>query len=315
MAIMNSLVCIVGPTGAGKTRTALQISRTFASEVVNCDSRQIYRHMDIGTAKPTREELSMVKHHLIDIVEPDNEISLTQYQEMAYRAIDEIQSRGIIPLLVGGTGQYFWAVVEGWQAPKVPPDTELRRNLEKQVIDKGASSLYEELVVVDPVAARKIDPHNVRRVIRALEVFRIRGVCFSELQDKKPPPYRILIVGLTAERQELYLKVDKRVDQMIEHGLVLEVKQLIKMGYSNNLPSMSSIGYRQIYRYLQGELTLEEATRQIKFETHRYIRQQYTWFRLKDERIHWFNIYNNVESDIIDLIKGFIGSGGDERNI
>jgi tRNA dimethylallyltransferase len=312
---MNSLVCIVGPTGAGKTMTALQISRAFTSEIVNCDSRQIYRHMDIGTAKPTREELSMVMHHLIDIADPDDEISLTQYQEMAYRAINEIQSRGVLPLLVGGTGQYFWAVAEGWQAPKVPPDTELRHNLEKQVKDKGASSLYDELSVVDPAAARKIDPRNIRRVIRALEVFRIRGVRFSELQDKKPPPYRILIVGLTADRQELYLQVDKRVDQMIGHGLVSEVKQLIEMGYGDNLPSMSSIGYRQICRYLRGELTLEEATQQIKFETHRYIRQQYTWFRLKDERIHWFNICNNVESDIIDLINQFIGSSRDERNI
>jgi tRNA dimethylallyltransferase len=312
---MNSLVCIVGPTGAGKTRTALQISRAFTSEIVNCDSRQIYRHMDIGTAKPTREELSKVKHHLIDIVDPDSEISLTQYQEMAYRTINEIHSRGILPLLVGGTGQYFWAVVEGWQAPKVPPDTELRLSLEKQAKEKGASSLYNELMVVDPVAARKIDPHNVRRVIRALEVFRNRGERFSELQNKKPPPYRILMVGLTADRQELYLQVDKRVDQMIGHGLVSEVKQLVEMEYGDNLPSMSSIGYRQICRYLRDELTLEEATQQIKFETHRYIRQQYTWFRLKDERIHWFNICSNVESDIIDLINRFIGSSRDERNI
>jgi tRNA dimethylallyltransferase len=315
MTIKSSLVCVVGPTGTGKTRTSLQISRIFASEVVNCDSRQIYRYMDIGTAKPTREELTMVKHHLINIIEPDNEISLTQYQEMAYRSIDEIQSRGVLPLLVGGTGQYFWAVVEGWQAPKVPPDMELRRNLEKQAIDKGAPSLYDELLMVDPIAAQKIDPHNVRRVIRALEVFRIRGVRFSELQDKKPPPYRILIIGLTGERLELYRQVDKRVDQMIELGLVSEVRQLIEMGYSDNLPSMSGIGYRQICRYLRDELTLEEATQQIKFETHRYIRQQYTWFRLKDERIHWFNIYNNEESDIISLVKCFIESSGDERNI
>jgi tRNA dimethylallyltransferase len=312
---MNSLICIVGPTGIGKTRTAAQISCVFPSEVVNCDSRQVYRYMDIGTAKPMGAELSFVKHHLIDIIEPDEEISLTRYQEMAYHAIDEVHSRGILPLLVGGTGQYFWAVIEGWQTPKVPPDSELRRNLEEQAIEKGASGLYDELMAVDPMAARKIDPHNVRRIVRALEVFRIGGVPFSKLQYKKPPEYRILIIGLTAERQQLYRMVDERVDRMIENGLVTEVKKLIEMGYSEKSPSLSGIGYRQICQYLKSELTLEEAVQRIKFETHRYIRQQYAWFHLKDERIHWFNIYENGESNIIDLIEGFIEMRRDKRNI
>jgi tRNA dimethylallyltransferase len=289
---MNSLICIVGPTGIGKTRTAAQISCVFPSEVINCDSRQVYRYMDIGTAKPIGAELSFVKHHLI-----------------------EVHSRGILPLLVGGTGQYFWAVIEGWQTPKVPPDSELRRNLEEQAIEKGASGLYDELMAVDPVAARKIDPHNVRRIVRALEVFRIGGVPFSKLQYKKPPEYRILIIGLTAERQQLYRMVDERVDRMIENGLVTEVKKLIEMGYSEKLPSLSGIGYRQICQYLKSELTLEEAVQRIKFETHRYIRQQYAWFHLKDERIHWFNIYENGESNIIDLIEGFIEMRRDNRNI
>lgn len=303
---MSLLICIIGPTGTGKSAHAIEVVSAYQGEIINCDSRQVYRHMDIGTAKPVPAELSLVKHHLVSFINPDEELSLAQYQETAYRTIEEIQSRGKQPLLVGGTGQYFWAVIEGWEVPKVPPNLEMRRRLESEVEARGAAALYQELTEADPAAAIKIDPRNVRRVIRALEVFRSRGVTFSSLQVKKSPPFQTLIIGLTMDRAELYLRVDARVDRMMTQGLVEEVEQLINMGYSPDLPAMSGIGYRQIILYLQGKLKLEDAIQQIKYETHRYIRQQYAWFRLKDERIHWFNIGNEVDDDILRLVASAI---------
>jgi tRNA dimethylallyltransferase len=299
---MTLLVCIIGPTGTGKSALAIEIAGAYQGEIINCDSRQVYRYMDIGTAKPSPEDLSSVKHHLISIINPDEELSLSHYQEMAYQTIDEIHTHGKQPVLVGGTGQYFWAVTEGWEVPKVPPDLELRRCLESQAELKGIDTIYKELLAVDPAAAKKIDPRNVRRVIRALEVFRSRGVPFSSLQVKKSPPFQTVIIGLTMDRSELYRRVDLRVDRMVEQGLVEEVKKLIETGYRPELPAMSGIGYKQIILYLQGKLKFDDAIQQIKFETHRYIRQQYAWFRLKDERIHWFNIGNDVTEDILKLV-------------
>lgn len=298
----KKIVAIIGPTGVGKSTLAVKIACAFNGEVVGCDSRQVYRYMDIGTAKPFPEEIASVPHHLVDIIYPDETLSLAEYQQLAYHTIDNIMDREKLPLLVGGTGQYFWAVVEGWEVPRVPPDLELRRRLEKEAIEKGREELYEELRLVDPESARKIDSRNVRRVIRALEVFHSRGVPFSSLQNKKSSRYETLVIGLTMERKELYRRVDKRVDDMIYRELVGEVKKLLEMGYGFELTAMSGIGYKQIGEYLQGKISLREAIQQIKFETHRYVRQQYTWFRLKDERIHWFNVIDNVEPDIFKLV-------------
>jgi tRNA dimethylallyltransferase len=284
---MNRLIAIVGPTGVGKTQLALQVAMKFDGEIVNADSRQIYRFMDIGTAKPTKEEQLLVPHHLTNIVNPDENFSLATYQQMAYKVIREIQSRNKLPFLVGGTGQYIWAVLEGWVIPKVPPDIEFRRTLEQKAKD-NANELYQEILKLDPVAAEKIDPRNVRRVIRALEVSRQKP--FSQSYGKVPPPFKSSIIGLTMERKELYRRVDTRVDEMIKHGFVDEVKRLIGMGYSLNLPSMSSIGYQEIGACLQGKMTLEEATYKIKTGTHRFIRHQYAWFKIKDERIKWFDV-------------------------
>jgi len=299
---MRSIICFIGPTGTGKSVLAIKLAKTVDGEIVNCDSRQVYRYMDIGTAKSSKGELSQVRHHLIDIADPDEEISLSQYQKMAYKAIRDIQSRGKVPFLVGGTGQYFRAVIEGWEVPEVPPDLELRCRLEARATAGDTEGLYAELIKIDPEAARRIDRRNIRRVIRALEVFYIRGIPFSQLQVKKSPPFQSFIIGLTTPRQELYRTVDLRVDGMLTKGLVAEVQRLLESGYSPELPSMSGIGYKQIISYLQGKLLLDEAIKQIKFETHRYIRQQYAWFRLKDLNIHWFNIQDNVETDIIKII-------------
>ena len=287
---MNRLVAIVGPTATGKSRLALRLAQDFNGEIVSADSRQVYCHMDIGTAKPSRQELSLVPHHLVDTINPDEDFSLAQYQQLAYKAIDDIQQRDKLVLLVGGSGLYVWAVLEGWGIPQVPPDPEYRHSLQEQAARGETGELYQELMKVDPVAARSVDQHNVRRVIRALEVYRYAGTPFSQLQRKQAPPFNALIIGLTADRAEVYHRVDLRVDEMIERGLVEEVRKLVTMGYDFNLPAMSGIGYKQIGMFLRGELTLETAVQQIKFETHRFVRHQYNWFRLSDSRIQWFDI-------------------------
>ncbi len=300
---MNRLLAVVGPTGVGKSRLALHLAQAFDGEIVSADSRQVYRYMDIGTAKPTKEELSPVPHHMIDIVNPDEDFSLAQYQQLAYRAIADIQQRGKLAILAGGSGLYVWAVLEGWKIPKVAPDLKLRRSLE----GVGKEELYQELAKVDPVAAQRIDPRNVRRVIRALEVYRDAKAPFSRLQLKAKALSYTLIVGLTADRAELYQRIDLRVDEMIERGLVDEVKGLADRGYDFSLPAMSGIGYRQIGMHLKGELTIDAAIQQIKFETHRLVRHQYSWFRLKDDRIRWFDIEKRVDSRVKTLVTRFIG--------
>jgi tRNA dimethylallyltransferase len=299
---MNRLLAVVGPTGVGKSRLALSLARDFGGEIVSADSRQVYHYMDIGTAKPTREELSLIPHHLIDVVNPDEDFSLAQYQKLAYEAIADVQKRGKLPILVGGSGLYVRAVLESWQIPKVAPDLKLRRNLE----GRGGEELYRELAKVDPAAAQRIDPRNVRRIIRALEVYKGADVPVSQLRLKTKPLYETLIIGLTTDRAELYRRIDLRVDEMIRLGLLNEVKGLVAKGYSFNLPAMSGIGYKQVGMHLREELTLPAAIEQIKFETHRLVRHQYSWFRLKDDRIRWFDI--GEESQIKAMVAKFIGN-------
>jgi tRNA dimethylallyltransferase len=298
----SSLAVIVGPTAAGKTRLALRLAGELEAEIVSADSRQIYRGMDIGTDKPTAEERQRVPHHLIDIVDPDEEFTLARYQDMAYAAIDDVLARSSVPLLVGGTGLYIKAVVEGWTIPRVRPNEALRTELYREAELKGGVALHARLRQVDPVAAEKIDPRNVRRVIRALEVYLETGRPISELQRRRPPPYRVLQIGLTMERADLYQRIDQRVDRMIERGLVEEVRGLVKQGYGYELPAMSGLGYRQVGCYLRDEISLEEAIRLIKRDTRRFVRQQYNWFRLDDEGIHWFQALD----DPYERVKGVI---------
>ncbi len=303
---LNPLIVIVGPTAVGKTKLALRLCQEFNGEVISADSRQVYRGMDIGTAKPTPEERERIPHHLVDIVDPNETLTLAQYQELAYKAIEDVLAHGKVPFLVGGTGQYVRAVVEGWNIPRVPPDEKLRKKLYRKAEDKGWEALHAHLKEVDPLAAEKIDPRNVRRVVRALEVYLKTGRPISRLQTKKPPPYRILQIGLTMERKRLYQLIDERVDRMIEQGLVEEVKRLVEKGYDYNLPSMSALGYREIGMYLRGEISLEEALRLIKSHTRRFVRHQYTWFRLDDPDIHWFEVregvYEKVRREVADFL-------------
>lgn len=303
---MKRVVAIVGPTGIGKSRLALNLAMRFNGEIVSADSRQVYRYLDIGTAKPTPQELGLVPHHLINILNPDDDFSLAQYQDLAYRAIDEIHRRNRLPFLVGGTGLYVRAVLEGWQIPRVSPDPEFRYNIEKRARENGIGGLYQELVSMAPGAAERIDPRNVRRVIRALEVYAKAEKPFSGLGQKRAPAFDSFIIGLTAPRPELYRMVDRRVDAMIERGMVAEVENLLKMGYHLDLPAMSGIGYRQIGEFLEGTLSLEAAQQKIKAETHRFIRHQYAWFRLKDEKIHWFDVGRQGEKTIEDTLGRYL---------
>jgi tRNA dimethylallyltransferase len=302
---MDKLIAIIGPTGIGKTRLGIELALHFQGEIINADSRQIYQYMDIGTATPDGAELAAVPHHLIDIIPPDKEFSLAEYQKLANGAIQDIQKRGKVPFLVGGSGLYMWTVLEGWVIPKVAPDTTFRRELEKRAENGEGDSLYLELKQTDPSAAEKIDPHNIRRVIRALEVNKTADKSFSHLEQKQPPSFQSLIIGLTADRKELYRRADERVDRMMQHGFVKEVESLLKRGYSSDLPAMSSIGYREITMYLDGGMTLDEAIYKIKTGTHRFIRHQYAWFRLKDGRIKWFDIESNNAADIAKLVSEF----------
>jgi tRNA dimethylallyltransferase len=282
------LLVIVGPTAVGKTACSIQIAQAFKGEIISADSRQVYRGLDIGAAKATPLEQSLVPHHMLDVVNPDEVLTLAEFQEQTYALIEAIHQRGHLPILVGGTGQWVQAVVEGWGIPRVPPDMALRANLAAEAETLGPEAFHAKLATVDPLAAQKLDPRNVRRVIRALEVYQLTGIPISQHQRKNSPPYQIVQIGLTMPRDQLYRRIDERVDQMMRDGLLAEVEQLAAAGYGWELPAMSGLGYRQIGQYLRGEVSLEEAVALIKKETRRFVRQQYNWFRLDDARIQWF---------------------------
>ena len=303
---MSRLIAIVGPTAVGKSALAVRLAQVFDAEIVSADSRQVYRYVDIGTAKPSPEERALVPHHLIDVVDPDEDFSLALYQEMAYRVVEDINRRGRLALLVGGSGLYVQAVIRGLRIPSAAPDPELRRSLEEKAAGEGYMALYKELEQVDADAARKIDPRNARRVIRALEVCYITGLPFSQLQ-RSEPRFQTFVIGLTTAREDLYRRIDDRVDSMIERGLVQEVQALLERGYSLDLPSLSGLGYKQIGHHLQGEIELDTVVQRIKYETHRFARHQYAWFRPRDERIHWFDVRNGVEKPIQYLVQEFLG--------
>ncbi len=303
---MKRVIAIVGPTGVGKSALALKLAQDFHGEIISADSRQVYRYLDIGTAKPTGAEQALAPHHLIDIIDPDQSFSLAQYQELAYKTIDEVSSRGRLPILAGGSGLYVWAVLEGWQIPKVAPDAGLRQRLEDRAAQGESEKLYEELKQLDAEAASCIDPRNVRRVIRALEIKQNPGASSKALKTK--PTFDELIVGLTTSREALYRRIDERVDSMVSRGLLEEVRSLVNKGYGLELPSMSGIGYRQIGFFLQGKISLDEAIQQVKNESHRLVRQQYNWFGPKDDRIHWFDMDNAPYIKIKTTVTEFLNT-------
>lgn len=302
------LIAIIGPTAVGKTAISLRLAREFRGEIVSADSRQVYRWMDIGTAKPNAQERQCVPHHLLDAVNPGETFSLAEYQRLAYAAIAEIHARGNTPFLVGGTGLYVRAVLDGLAIPRVAPNPTRRAELEQ--VD--AATLYTRLRELDPIAAERIDPRNKRRVIRAIEVCESAGKPISELQSRAAPNYRILRIGLTMPREQLYERINTRVDQMIEGGFVDEVRGLLARGYTAETPAMSGLGYREIEQYLRGVISLDEAVRLLKRDTRRFVHHQYSWFRLGDTRIHWFDLSIAKYEEIRDLVMRHLKERGEK---
>ncbi len=306
-ARIQPLIAVVGPTGVGKTALAVRLAHAFDGEIVSADSRQFYRGMDIGTAKPTAAEQGAARHHLIDIADPDETISLPQFQTLARAAIDDIHARGRLPLVVGGTGQYLWALLEGWDVPAVPPDLALRDRLYARAEAEGGPALYAELAGIDPVAAERIDPRNVRRVVRALEVYHATGRPFSATRTKSPPAYDTFILGLIIDRTALYSHLDARINGMIQAGLESEVRRLVATGYGFDLPAMSALGYGEFAPVLRGEATAAEAATAIKRNTRRFVRAQGAWFRAADPRIHWLDAATDPYPSAATLVAGWLG--------
>jgi len=276
--IRHSLIVVAGPTAVGKTAAAIGLARRFNGEIVSADSRQIYRGMDIGTAKPTAEERVAASHQLLDIRDPGDEFSLAEYVALARAAIDAIIARRRLPILAGGTPLYLNAVTEGWRIPEVPPDWALRDSLEAEAAREGLAPLEARLAAVDPVAATRT-AGNLRRIIRALEVHTITGRPMSAQEGQEPPPYRIMQAILTLDRPALHVRADARIARMIEAGLVAEVQALLDRGYAPASPAMTGIGYAEIIAHLRDGLSLPDAVTRIAINTHRYIRHQETWFR------------------------------------
>ena len=289
MATRPPLILIVGPTAVGKTEIAIQIAEALNGEIVSADSRLFYRGMDIGTAKPSPEDQQRVPHHLVDIVDPDQTLSLVVFQSMASDAIAGVHARGGVPLLVGGTGQYVRAVTEAWTPPAVVPDAKLRAELQNMQEKRGAEWLHQRLRQLDPVAADNIDARNVRRTIRALEVILSTGRRFSEQRGQVKSPYSLTTIGLKRPRTDLYARIDARIEAMFEAGLLDEVSRLLARGYGPELPSLSAIGYRECISVLRGECSIKQAKVEMRRATRAYVRRQANWFKDSDPRIQWFD--------------------------
>lgn len=301
------VIMIVVLTAVGKTRLSINLADRIQGEIISADSRYLYRGMDIGTAKPTEEELASVPHHMIDIADPDDTWSLPRYLEETLRLIDEIHARKKPPIIVGGTGQYVRALTEGWRMPEFEPNQELRKVLADWSMLIGAMELHRKLSIIDMEAAKIIDATNVRRTIRALEVIFITGQRFSELRRKEGPTHDYWIIGLTMARDELYKRVDARINSMFDNGLVNEVRMLLEKGYSPALPSMSAIGYREVVQSIQGDITLEDAKVLMRKNTRQFIRRQANWFKPSDESIHWYEMHPEPMEQLLNDMREFGG--------
>ncbi|HZU76333.1 MAG TPA: tRNA (adenosine(37)-N6)-dimethylallyltransferase MiaA [Dehalococcoidia bacterium] len=300
------LIAVVGATATGKTAAGITVARAVGGEVVGADSRQVYAGMAIGTAQPASDDLAATPHHLIGFLPPGAPFGLAQYLDFAHDAIARIEARGRVPVIVGGTGQYVWALLERWTVPRVPPDHALRARYAALAETQGAGALHALLAARDPAAALRIHPNNVRRVIRALEVAEHSGQPISELQRRRPVR-NATVIGLRLPRTQLYARIDERVRRMFREGLVEEVERLRAQGYRRDLPSMHSIGYPEVWALIEGELTLDQAIVRVQQATHRLARQQQTWFRPNDPRIHWVDAAGDVEEQLLALLREQFG--------
>lgn len=308
----EKLAVLIGPTAVGKTKLSIELAKRLNGKIISGDSMQIYRGMDIGTAKIKKEEMEGIPHYLIDIKDPDESFSVAEFQELVREKISEISSRGSLPMIVGGTGLYIQSVIYDYQFSDAPSDDEFRKKLEQKAAIKGNDALFQELKKIDPVSAEKIHPNNIRRVIRALEIYYCTGKTMSEYQRKQDPKilYQTAIVGLTMERDQLYDRINKRVDMMIAEGLVEEAERFFRAGL-RNCQSIQAIGYKELYDYFDGRISLEEAVENLKQNSRRYAKRQLTWFRNK-MNVEWFDMTGVDDStklakkidEISDYIEG-----------
>ena len=294
---------IVGPTGVGKTALSVEIAKGLDAEIISADSRYLYKGMDIGTAKPLPQQLDAIPHHLINVAEINENWSLAEYKEQALSILGEIIRRGKLPLVVGGTGQYIRALIEGWTIPEKPANPAMRKVLMDMAAQSGSEVLHKQLAILDPEAASKIDQRNVRRTIRALEVILYSGERFSSQRRRVPINFRYKRAGLTRPRKELYQIIDNRIENMIANGFVEEVRGLMERGYTLAHPPMSAIGYKEIVKYIDGDYSLDDCIAEIKKRTRQLVRRQANWFKLEDERIRWFDVDKRTQDAIIEYFQ------------
>lgn len=300
----KKVVVIVGPTAVGKTKISIEVAKRINGEIISADSMQIYKYMNIGTAKPTAVEMQGIPHHLMDIIEPCEEYSVARYKEMALECIEKIITNDKIPIIVGGTGLYVNSIIENIEFTETVTDWTYREELQKRAERDGIDILYQELRKVDEEASKKINSNDLRRIIRALEVFKFTGKPISyhqKISKLKEPLYDFIIFGLTTERQTLYDRINNRVDKMFEEGLVDEVKSMINMGINMNCTAMQGLGYKETVEYLNGFKSFEEIVEIIKRDTRRYAKRQLTWFR-RNNNIKWIEIEQNIEEAVKKLL-------------
>lgn len=296
------VVVIIGPTAVGKTSIAIDLAEAMNGEIISADSRYYYRGMNIGTAKPTLEERKGIPHYLIDEANPDQTWSLAEFQARAKSLIVDIYAREKLPIVVGGTGQYIRAITQGWTPPSVAPNKVLRGILENWANSIGTAALHQRLFTLDPEAATAIDHRNTRRTIRALEVILLTGEKFSNQRGSEDSDLQPIMIGLNRPREELYQRVDARISQMFDQGLIEEVETLLSSGFSPTLPAMSAIGYRETVSYLNGEIGRDECEALIKRATRIYVRRQANWFKPDDPDIHWFSFEHDPLEAITEVI-------------
>lgn len=283
----------------------MRIARSCNGEIINADPQQFNRGMDIGTAKPSRDERALVQHHLLDIADPHERIGLALFQRRALRALEETWDRGKLPILVGGSGQYVWGLLEGWTVPEVPPDLDLRAGLEARAAAEGTAAIHAELVDVDPEAAARIHVNDLRRIVRALEVFKRTGRPISSCQLRKPLDADVLVIGVDVALAELDSRISMRTDLMLRSGLIQETLRLLDAGYTRDLPALRAIGYREAAAFVEGELTLTEAQSLIERETRRLARRQKAWFKPADPRVNWLT--PDAHDEAVSLVVGRLG--------
>ena len=307
---MKEVIVIAGPTASGKTSLSIELAKLLDGEIISADSMQVYKYMDVGTAKPSVEEMQGIRHYLIDELLPDEEFNVVKFKELAEKYIEVILEKGKQPVIVGGTGLYISSLINNINFSDTVSDWELRQQLGREAEENGPVYIHDKLRLVDPVSAANIHPNNVKRVIRALEVYYQTQRPMSYHHEKSreiPPKYKFILLGLTMDREKLYDRINKRVDIMLENGLIEEVGRLVEMGYADSITSMQGIGYKEILSYLRNEISLEEAVETVKRESRRYAKRQITWFKRMKE-IEWFSIdnfgnTNNIVEAVITYIR------------